>query len=296
MVDFSSISVFIHIGRIIISPSQIVLKLEVPTGGSLIRDDENPIDAEDSELVRRVLAGEERAFSLLCKRHNTRLFSYVCEQTGDWHDAQDVVQETYVKVFENLGELRESKKLRSWMLRIAHRLSMDMHRDKEKRIGNISLDRIPNEANVLEVASVIEHRRGKQREEYRGFEEGLFRAIAKLPESERETLLLQIDGMSHKKIAQVLDITEAAVNGRLARARKKVEVHLLENDSDTPNKPSDSKDPRENRGGGNTCVAVFGTVYWAILSLVVVPRFVSRHLKESLRRKARSFVVFLKIY
>ena len=212
-----------------------------------MKDDEN---SSDAELVHRALAGDKDAFSLLYERHKTRLFSYACEQMGDWHDAETVVQETFIKAYEHLEALEKSEKFLSWVLSIAYRLSMDMHREKEKRIGNISLDRIPDEANVLEVASVIELRRVEHREECRGFEERLFRAIAQLPESERTPLLLQLDGMSHKKIAQALNITEAAVNNRLARARKKLEVYLLKNDGDTPHKPSHSKDPRENRGGG----------------------------------------------
>ena len=80
----------------------------------------------------------------------------VFKKIGDWHDAEAMDQETFVKVFEHLREIQEAEKLLNWMFSIAYRLSVDMHRAKQKRIEDISLSCTPFETKDLEVAAVVE--------------------------------------------------------------------------------------------------------------------------------------------
>ena len=74
---------------------------------------------------------------------------------------------------------------------------------------------------------MLAHRRDEQRQELDDLQDRLAMAIDELPHSEREPLLLQMNGMSHKEIAQVLDLGKAVVNNRLARARNRLKSLVL---------------------------------------------------------------------
>jgi RNA polymerase sigma factor (sigma-70 family) len=144
---------------------------------------------------------------------------------GNQEDAQDIVQETFAEVSQHLQKLREPQKFANWMFGIASQLMARKYRERQKQVECISLARHANETETeaFDVAAVLAHRRDEQRQELGDMRDRLEIAICQLPDSEREPLLLQINGMSHKEIAQVLGLGKAVVNNRLARARKRLE-------------------------------------------------------------------------
>ena len=85
------------------------------------------------------------------------------------------------------------------------------------------------ETEVFDVAAVLVHRHNEQRQELDDLRDRLARAINQLPDSEREPILMQMSGMSHKEIARELGLSGAVVNNRLARGRKRLKslVHKL---------------------------------------------------------------------
>ena len=181
----------------------------------------------DAELIRRIIDGDGNAFSVLHDRYKTSLLSYTSKRTGNLDDAQTVAQETWFKVSQHIGKLREAEKFSSWLFRIAYQLSVDLHREHQKRIKSLSFSRFSDVDKALEDAAVIEHRIAEQQSDNNDLQTNLLTAIAGLPDSERLPLLLQMEGMSYKEIAQEINITEGAVNNRLARARAKVKVLKL---------------------------------------------------------------------
>lgn len=179
--------------------------------------------SSDSGLIRRVLEGDENAFRVLFDRYYVRLFSFVYQKLDNWHDTEVVVQETFIRVFQHLDELQDVEKFQSWLFSIAHRRYVDMHRENQKRVGDISLSYIAHdEAKGLEVTAVIEHRAVQQHVGNCDLEDKLLTLIAQLPDLERSLLLLRKDGMSYKKIAQKLKVTEGTVRNRLHRAKSKL--------------------------------------------------------------------------
>ncbi len=188
--------------------------------------------AADGELVHRVLEGDQDAFLVLHNRYRTRLISYVFKRVNNHEDAQDIVQETFIKVYQHLDELKQPKKLLNWMFRIAFQLAAAKRREHQKHLKYISHAGFLEGRKVLKEAAIIKYRFAAQEAENRDLEERLDRAISKLPKSEREALLRRKDGMSHKEISQELGITEAAVNSLLARAREKVRGIVLKMEDD----------------------------------------------------------------
>lgn len=151
----------------------------------------------------------------------------------DHHEAEVLVQEAFIKAFKYLGDLGDGGKFASWIMAIARRLSVDMHRERQKHSRNISLSSMSGVSNLLHDAAILADRQAGQRVENGDLEARLHVAIAELPDSERSTLHLQLAGMNYEKIAQELDISPAAVKGRLARARKKVKALMKKSDGFT---------------------------------------------------------------
>ena len=203
----------------------------------------------DAQLVHRTLEGDEIAFTVLHDRYRTHVLAYAYKRMGDPDDAQTVVQDTFLKVSQNLERLKSSDKFASWMFSIASQLDAGMQRERQKQIEFISLSQVAREVEPLEVAAVIEHRKVEQRVENRNLEERVLEAIARLSDPDRLALLMRRSGMLCKEIAQALGITENAVKKRLSRARKKLKGLLHEPEAGNPRKLNHSKVP-EKLGSG----------------------------------------------
>ena len=185
--------------------------------------------SSDAELVRQVLKGDKNTFSLLCSRHEMSLHAFAFNKMRNHEDAKDIVQETFVASWQNLRELKDPQKFPNWMFGIASRIIAKKYRERQKLIECLSLSRDANEAEVSNDAAMLAHRRDEQQQELVDMRDRLARAIEQLPDSERQLLLLRLSGMSHKEIAQELGLSEAVVNNRLARGRKRLKslVHKL---------------------------------------------------------------------
>lgn len=164
------------------------------------------------QLIVRTLEGDDKAFDCLCSRHKTRLFSYVFKRV------RNHVQETFIEIWQNLSELKNSQMFANWMFGIASQLIARRYRERKRQIECLSLHWHANETEASDVAAVLAHRRNEQRQELDELRDKLSMAIEQLPDSEREPLRLQMSGMSHKEIAQELGLSGAVVNNRLARA------------------------------------------------------------------------------
>ena len=168
--------------------------------------------SSDGELVLLVLEGDNDAFDCLCKRHKTRLFSYVFNRIRNHEDAKDIVQETFIEIWQNLWRFKDSQKFPNWMFSIASQIITRKYRERQRQIEFVSLSRYTNEAEASDVAARLAHRRDEQRQELDDLRDKLARAIDRLPDSERRPLLLQMNSMSHKEIAQELGLSGAVVN------------------------------------------------------------------------------------
>lgn len=185
----------------------------------------------DAELVDRILNGDHDAFGALYNRYATRVLTYAVKRTRNQEDAQDIVQETFLKVFQHLPNLRETGKFSTWMFGIAFKLCVDTLRQGQRHPECTSLSRVSDEAIALEAAAIIAERNTVQQATNRWLVERLRKVLAQLRDSERLLLHLKLKGISSKEIAKILGLTEAAVKNRLKRARKNVKILMLKGDS-----------------------------------------------------------------
>ena len=137
----------------------------------------------------------------LVRRHASAVLAVCLAQTRNLHDAEDVMQEVFMKAFAKFDALRDKTGARAWLLQIARRTCVDYHRRRVPR-GTIP-DDVP-ERTSPDNADV----------------ERLRAAIARLPERYRESITLYyLDGRSCAGVAENLGISESAVRRRLSRAR-----------------------------------------------------------------------------
>ena len=173
---------------------------------------------DDLALIELVLAGERRAFEPLVRKHERRVFRIALAVLGNVEDAEDAMQDTFVKVFRHLDQFRRESRFTTWLIRIAVNASLQK---RQARKLSVSLDESPHvESRSLPGrfepwTADPEKLHGKR--EIRQLVE---RAIQDLPPIYRETLILRdIEEMSAEEAAEALGITVPALKSRLLRAR-----------------------------------------------------------------------------
>ncbi len=190
-------------------------------------------DAE-VELARQLIAGKPEAFDRFVEHFRAKIFQYSWLMCGHREDAEEVAQETLLKVFENFNHLREPERVRPWVFRIAKNACL-MKRRKSAFAPSreLSLDeflpRMDQEGGhgKLQIAdwSPLPDDRMLQSE----MKQVLDRAIAGLPENYRSVILLRdVEELSTLETSQILDLTEDVVKTRLHRARLAVRQKLDE--------------------------------------------------------------------
>ena len=175
--------------------------------------------SDDAELVRRILDGDQSAFSALCGKYEARLHAYVFKYTHNREDAEEIVQDVFVRVAWNLETLKTPEKLWNWMCSIASQFIVARYRASQTNLEYTSVDGV---FELHEEVSLTAYRVSQQQAAQGELLETVSRAIDMLPDLDRRVILLQQDGMSYREIAQELGVTEAAVKHRLHRARRKV--------------------------------------------------------------------------
>ena len=174
--------------------------------------------SRDEELVHQSLDDEdENAFEILYHRYEMSLLNFFYRRVGSWETAQDLMQETFIRVHAHLGTLRDRKKFSSWMFSIAKQLIATHIRENRRSIETAPIDEIfetytiePEHRSPIE--SIIAEEQMK-----------IVRALAKrLPESERSAFELRLNNMTLGEIAETLDISPSATKVRLHRAKQKL--------------------------------------------------------------------------
>jgi RNA polymerase sigma-70 factor (ECF subfamily) len=179
------------------------------------------------ELMLRLQKGDENAFTEIVVSHERLVLNFAYRYLGDERKAEDVAQETFMRVFKARHKWRPQAAFRTWLLTITTRLCLNEIRSqkRERRVLRRVTDSADGDfwANAEDTKgpSPAEHVIARERAEL------VHGAIAELSESQRTALLLhRFEGLSYKEVAQVMDLTLEAVRSLLVRARKNLRRHL----------------------------------------------------------------------
>jgi RNA polymerase sigma-70 factor, ECF subfamily len=178
-------------------------------------------DTPESELISRARDGEVAAFEQLTGAHADRLYSVVLRLVGSKSDAEDVVQETLLRAWRGIARFQGRSMYFTWLYRIAIN---EANRALEKRSrGGVS---VPIDEEGLQLPAP-QHEAPAGQAEQRELRQVLDRAIADLPPAHRIALVLRdVEGLSTREAAEIVDIGEAAFKSRLHHARLKVRATL----------------------------------------------------------------------
>ncbi len=182
---------------------------------------------DDIALVHACKDGDAAAFEELVKRYDTKLFRIAQHITHNREDAQDAVQDAFLKVFRKLTQFRENSQFSTWLIRITVNESL-MKLRKQRHNKEFSIDdnfQSEDQSPAFELADWTPN----PEELYRGFElRNILRSeLQELQPGLRVVFVLRdIEGLSTEETAEVLESTPVAVKARLWRARLKLRERL----------------------------------------------------------------------
>jgi len=170
-------------------------------------------------IIKGCLAGNRRDQELLYRRHAAKLYAVCLQYSGNDDEARDILQEGFIKIFENLIYYKHEGSFEGWMRRIMVNTALEKYRSKHNLYRVDDIDLIP------------EPEADPENTDYSGLEAvDLLDIIRELPPKYRMVFnLYAIEGYSHKEIGKIINISEGTSKSNLARARiilqKKVSIY-----------------------------------------------------------------------
>jgi RNA polymerase sigma-70 factor (ECF subfamily) len=169
--------------------------------------DEEP---SDRELVGRARAGDQGAFGTLVRRHQQRIFGLGARLLGNGSDADDLVQETFLRAWRALDRFDENRPLAPWLVRIATNRALQVLETRSRRPAEELTETLRWEGPSPD-EEVDQARRRVE----------VMKALNALPDDQRTILVLRAyEGLSYREIADTLEVPIGTVMSRLARARE----------------------------------------------------------------------------
>lgn len=207
------------------------------TGDNTLPDHPDPVDArnriiadDDADFVARCRKGDTGAFAVLVRRHQKRMLNIAFRLIGEYDEACDVVQESFLSAYRAIGKFRGDARFSTWLCGIVlnHSRSHLKERAVRSRRESESFDDPPESKNgrsVDEPASPAES--VVERIEKRELDEKVQDCIGSLDGEQREVLVLRdIQGFSYEEIGNLLKLPEGTVKSRLFRARNALKQGL----------------------------------------------------------------------
>ncbi|HEX2920868.1 MAG TPA: sigma-70 family RNA polymerase sigma factor [Bacteroidales bacterium] len=169
----------------------------------------------DYELLSGFVKGEQSCFEILIRRHKNKVFAYISLYIRDQALAEDIFQDTFLKVIQSVksGRYSDNGKFLSWVMRIAHNLIID-HFRRIKQMNTISND--DYESDIFNSKNLAEENI-EQTIVKKQIHHDVRKMISFLPDDQKEVVILRhYAGLSFKEIA---DITQVSINTALGRMR-----------------------------------------------------------------------------
>ncbi len=175
---------------------------------------------DDAQLIQRVLDGDDTAFSMLVRKYQKSVHALAWRKIRDFHIAEDIAQETFLKAYQKLSTLKEPQSFASWLYVIAANHCSTWHR--KKRLWTQSLENTSSAALERTTYSgylIAENERVAMETK----REVVKKLLAKLQESERTVITLYYLGeMNYEEISRFLGVSVGTVKTRIYRARQRL--------------------------------------------------------------------------
>lgn len=166
--------------------------------------------AQTIGLIKKARAGDEAACQVLLNLYKGRIFSYVYRMVRNYHDAEDITFDTFIKCFKHLTRFDPSKRFTTWLFTIAHNTTLDFFRKNKQDYEYFD----ETHAAPDHLATDYEQKKKMERIE---------QCLAHLPPLDRELVILfHREERTYEEISKILDLPVTTIKTRLHRARKKL--------------------------------------------------------------------------
>jgi RNA polymerase sigma-70 factor (ECF subfamily) len=195
---------------------------EASASVSLRRDESaRQADAQDRADMEQLIAGRDAALNDLMEHHAAPVFHFLCRMVGNEDDANDLAQETFVRVFRARASFRPSERFSTWLFTIAANLARNHFRWRARH-PNVSLDTETGETKQTLGSTLPANEQAPNEQALTAERARAVRAaVSKLPEDLREAIVLcEWEEYSVAEAAMILETTTKAVESRLYRARQ----------------------------------------------------------------------------
>jgi RNA polymerase sigma-70 factor (ECF subfamily) len=175
--------------------------------------------SEELELIEACRRGEYDCFERIVGEHERKIYNLALRMLGNPDDAKDILQETFLKVYDHIDKFRGDARLSTWIYRIAmNEALMKIRRDKGRMVSIDTFRQTEGEDRALDLEDWGQKPLDKLLTRELGVE--MEAAVSRLPEDYRAVFLLRdVEGLSNAEIAKALDVSVPAVKSRLHRAR-----------------------------------------------------------------------------
>lgn len=179
----------------------------------------------DKELVEKTLSGDKNAFEALVVKYQDIVYGLAFHNLGNFADAEDVTQESFLKAYTNLPTLRDKSKFAPWLRTITQNLCKMWLRSRKQNI--LSFEITFSEEMPIDIFTIEQPLTPEESYEAKVMRESVMKAINSLPEKNRLMItLFYLDGQSYQDIAQFLGLSTTAVQSQLQRTRKQLKARL----------------------------------------------------------------------
>ena len=179
----------------------------------------------DEELISRFQKGDERAYVELVNRYKDRLLNFVFQFLGDIEQAEDVVQDTMLRLYEKKHYYKEIAKFSTWLYTIARNLANTELRKKKKR-KTTYLSQLSKERQ-FEIPAIQDDVDQSLQNEF--INDRIQSAINNLPEHSKVVIILRdIQELSYEEISNIVEVPLGTIKSRINRARIQLQAELID--------------------------------------------------------------------
>ncbi len=177
---------------------------------------------EERAAIQRVLEGETESFALLVRRYSGPLFRYLLRMVGRPDEAEDLVQESFLRAYLSLATYNDAYRFSTWLFRIATNLTLNRLK-AEQRVVSLEALRARPDSAPLELEDGHEDCRPERRAEQAELSQAVQECLESLPEAYRSVLALRyIADLSYEEIADCTGLPLNTVRSRLHRGRERL--------------------------------------------------------------------------
>jgi len=184
----------------------------------------------DKELIEKVKLGDEQAITMLINLYKDKIYFLGCRMLGNKEEAEDICQETFIRVYTNIDKYDDNHKFSTWVYKIATNLCIDRIRKNKKNV--FSLDNNGDKGENIDLYSIVpDSGLNPEEEVILNEQKNLIQlSFEGLPIKYRTIMILRyVDELKLQEISEILDLPVTTIKTRLHRGREHMRGNLVNN-------------------------------------------------------------------